>query len=261
MTAKLTGFMKCWSIGFRPALPLVVMPDQSPLLSRRQRRRLAAVLLVVSMLVAAFALPLADWARSLESWNQAQPVAGPVVFVFGAIGAAALFVPGSVIAMVAGYLFGFVAGTIYAQVALSIGAVAAWLAGRFLVRNWAKRRIEKSQILTALDRAVGQKGILVVALARASLVVPYNLFNYVLGATGIRALPYFTGTSLGIVPPTVLYGYLGSLARSIEDIQSGRLTTELPGTAVLVVGVLAVVSAIFVIQRTAARILREQLNP
>lgn len=236
------------------------MPDDSSPDRRRHRRRLAAVSLVTALLLAAITLPLADWATALETWNEAHPSAGPVVFVLGAIAAAALFVPGSLVAMVGGYLFGFAAGTVYGMVALSIGAIAAWLAGRFLVRDWAKRRIEQSQTLAALDRAVGQKGILVVALARASLVVPYNLFNYVLGATGIRTMPYIIGTTLGIIPPTVLYGYLGSLARSIEDIQSGRLTEELPGAPVLVVGVLAIVTAIVVIQRTAARILREQLN-
>ena len=91
-------------------------------------------------------------------------------------------------------------------------------------------------------------------------MVPYNLLNYVLGATGIRAVPYIIGTCLGMIPPSLLYAYLGTLARSIEDIQSGRLDAELPGAPIIVVGVVVVVTAVLVIQRTASRVLREQLE-
>ena len=240
--------------------PVFRMSDSPHQSERRYLRRLLPLGFALALIAAAVFLPLSEWAGALEAWNRGHPVGGAAVFVFGSVLAAALFVPGSIIAMLAGYLFGFVSGAVLALVALTLGAWVALLAGRFLVRDWAKSKIDGSRTLAALDHAVGQKGILVVALVRASLVVPYNLLNYVLGATGIRAVPYIIGTCLGMIPPSLLYAYLGTLARSIEDIQSGRLDAELPGAPIIVVGVVVVVTAVLVIQRTASRVLREQLE-
>ena len=64
-----------------------------------------------------------------------------------------------------------------------------------------------------------------------------------------------------MVPPAALYGYLGTLARSIEDIRSGRLEGELPGVPLIVAGVLVIVTVVVVLRRTASRVLREELEP
>jgi len=237
------------------------MHDEFSQAGRRPGRRYATVAVAVLLLAAAFLLPVAEWATALEGWNRQHPLAGPAVFVAGGVVAAALFVPGSIIAMVAGYLYGLMSGSLLALAALTIGGWAALLAGRFLVRDWARSKIRASRTLTALDRAVDERGFVVVALARASLVMPYNLFSYVMGATGIRARPYVLGTLVGMIPPAALYGYLGTLARSVEDIRSGRLEGELPGVPLIVAGILVIVTVVVVLRRTASRVLREELEP
>jgi uncharacterized membrane protein YdjX (TVP38/TMEM64 family) len=149
-------------------------------------------------------------------------------------------------------------GALLSLAALTVGGWIALLAGRFLVRDWARAKIRSSRRLAALDRAVGERGFVVVVLVRASLVMPYNLFNYVMGATAVNAGPYVLGTLVGMIPPAVLYGYLGTLARSIEEIRSGRLEGELPGLPLIAAGIIVIAIALMVLRRTASRMLLEE---
>ncbi len=54
-----------------------------------------------------------------------------------------------------------------------------------------------------------------VFLLRLSPVVPFNVLNYALSITDLPLRVYVAATAIGMVPPTILYLYLGSLTGSV----------------------------------------------
>lgn len=236
------------------------MPDLSTKPRAHWTRPLLVTALVAALLLVIVYLPVWQWLDAAERWNGAHPIAGPGAFIAASVAAAVLFVPGSLIAMSAGYLFGFLPGIGLGLVAVSAGALAALLAGRLLVRGWAESRIAASARLRALDRAVEDRALLLATLTRLALVIPFNLLNYVFGATAIRKWPYFIGTVVGMVPATLLYVYLGTLAKNFEDIRSGRLEDDLPGGFILGFGLVVVTILVIIVQRAASRALRAELD-
>lgn len=66
------------------------------------------------------------------------------------------------------------------QVGATIGAILAFLLGRFVLREQAQGLFNKFKILKAVDRAIESQGLKLVVLLRLSPVVPFSAFNYVM---------------------------------------------------------------------------------
>ncbi|MGL5796420.1 MAG: TVP38/TMEM64 family protein, partial [Waterburya sp.] len=75
------------------------------------------------------------------------------------------------------------------------------------------------QKFQAIDQAIGREGLKIVLLTRLSPIFPFNFLNYGLGITGVSLKDYVLG-SVGIIPGTIMYVYIGSLAGSIATIGS-----------------------------------------
>ncbi len=216
--------------------------------------------MIVAIVAAMVLLPKDNTLESALAWAREHPAVGGLLFIAAAGFAAVLFVPGSLIAMLAGYLYDFATGSAIAIVAISVGAFAAFLSGRLLVRDWARGQIRARPRLRALDHAVNQQAFVLVLLTRLSFVIPFNLLNYVFGATGVGRGAYFAGTALGMIPPTAIWTYAGTLASDLQAIRSGEAGAALPSGYLLAGGLVALSIAIFTVQRAAARALRERLN-
>ena len=224
----------------------------------RQRLLLAAVFLTVAI-GALILLPLDDWLASAVDWTRVHPVAGVVLFLLISVVGCVLFLPGSVIAMSAGYVYGLWMGSPLALLGLSLGAFAAFMNGRWLVRGWVFSMLESHPRLKALDQAVYSRSFLIVFLTRLSLVIPFNVLNYVYGVTGVKKIPYVVATLLGMIPPAVLWTYLGTLARDFQDIRHGALDADLPGGVILAAGLVMIVAVVVIVHRTASRALNQYL--
>jgi VTT domain len=72
----------------------------------------------------------------------------------------------------------------------TLGAGAAFLLGRFLVRDWVAEKVKNNAIFHSVDLAIGRQGWLIVLLIRLSPVIPFNLINYALALTRIPFLVY-----------------------------------------------------------------------
>ena len=240
-----------------PSHPLSA-PSGDTALSRT--RLLIAVSVLAVLVAASLLLPIDAWLASAETWTEAHPQTSAAFYLAGATVAAVLFVPGSVIAMVAGYLFGLRWGIPLALVGLSVGAAGAFVVGRLLVREWVRARLEARPRLRALDRAVNEQSFAIIALTRLSVIVPFNLLNYVFGVTGARPMSYVAATFIGMIPPTALWTYVGTLAKNLADIRAGQVETELPNGFILVFGVVVIATIVALIHRSASRALAEQLD-
>jgi uncharacterized membrane protein YdjX (TVP38/TMEM64 family) len=185
--------------------------------------------------------------------------AAPVAFIAIYVAACILFVPGSILTIGAGVLFGVVRGSIYVSIGATLGATAAFLLGRYLMRGWVARQIEHNVRFRAIDDAVGREGWKIVALTRLSPVFPFNLLNYAFGLTTVSLLDYVAASWAGMIPGTVLYVYIGSLSGDLARAASGGASARPAGAWVLdVVGFAATVAVAIYATRIGARALREK---
>jgi len=194
-----------------------------------------------------------DAIRALGPW-------GPVLFVPLYVAATVLFVPGVVLTLGAGAVFGVVRGAITVSIAATLGATAAFLIGRYLARAAVARRLEASPRFRAIDEAVGEEGWKIVGLTRLSPLFPFNLLNYAFGVTRVPLRHFVLASWLGMLPGTVMYVYIGSLAgdlATLGQVDRGRTPAE---WALYVVGFAATVAVSVVVTRLARRALDRRIH-
>lgn len=202
----------------------------------------------------------AELLRQALQWINGLGPAGAVAFIALYAAAAVAFLPGSILTLGAGAVFGIVAGTIYAFIGATLGAIAAFLVGRYLARGWVAGKIKDNPKFLAIDRAVGQAGFKIVLLTRLSPVFPFNLLNYAYGITAVSWRDYALA-SVGMIPGTLMYVYIGSLAGSLATLGSASAVThsELQW-ALRIVGMAATVAVTVYITRIARRALAQRIE-
>lgn len=184
-----------------------------------------AVLVIAGLLAALHYLPLQPLLQRTLEWIDGLGARGPFIFVGAYVLATVLFVPGSILTLGAGVLFGPWKGTVIVSIAATLGATCAFLIGRYLARDWVARKIETRPAFKSIDEAVAREGWKIVGLTRLSPVFPFNLLNYAFGLTRVSLRAYFFASWIGMLPGTVLYVYIGSLAGSLAGIGPARTRT------------------------------------
>ena len=187
---------------------------------RRKRGLRAAIALAV---IAAILLGGRELGRNLPSfvaWVDGRGAFGPIVFIAGYAAAIVAFVPGSILTLAGGLIFGLAEGTAYVFVAAVIGSSVAFALARTFARRRVAGWIEGDVRFSAIDRAVAREGRKFVFLLRLSPLFPFSLLNYALGLTRVRIFDYTLG-SLGMLPWTFLYVYLGRVVGDLAAVPSG----------------------------------------
>lgn len=215
---------------------------------------------VFILAAAALLFPITDWLADAIRWIEAHRTIAWLAYILGYIIATVLLVPGSIVTLAAGFVFGLPAGVAIVSAGSIVGATCAFLVGRFLARDWVAGKIAGMPRFRALDRAAGREGFVIVLLARLSPVFPFNVLNYGLGITSVRLRDYFFASWIGMFPGTVLYVYIGSLAKNLAELTSGELETGAAGGALFVVGLLATIGLTVLITRKATRALGAHLQ-
>lgn len=218
---------------------------------------IASLVALVSIL--ARATNIQELLRSGLSWIEQLGFWGPVAFIIVYNLATVLFIPGSILTLGGGFIFGIVWGSIYVFLAATLGATLAFLIGRYLSRNWVAKKIEKYPKFKAIDEAVGREGFKIVFLTRLSPIFPFNLLNYALGVTQVSLKDYVLG-SLGMIPGTMMYVYLGSLGGEMAIIERACYAVNSQASAVnLLINGIGLIATVAVTLYTA-RIARKSLE-
>lgn len=157
------------------------------------------------------------------------------------------FFPGTPFNLAAGFLYDFWFGSLVASLGCVLGALLAFLCGRTIARSWIKTKISKYPKFKAVDWAIRKKGVYIVCLTRLSPLFPFPLLNYAFGITKINILSYFIGTTLGILPATFAYTYLGTLMRNLADMWTATDQKENPNMLLLSLGAIGTLVSIIVI--------------
>jgi uncharacterized membrane protein YdjX (TVP38/TMEM64 family) len=141
------------------------------------------------------------------------PAVMPAAFVLVHMAASLVFVPRSVMAVVAGAVFGVAWGAMWSMVGAMAGAMAGFLIARF-VNDGLISPDEAPGIGKLVQRAVAG-GWQFVMVSRLIPVLPHALVNYVYGLSRIPAGQYALGSFLGMLPQTlalVQFGEAGAAA-------------------------------------------------
>ena len=126
--------------------------------------------------------------------------------VITVVGCVALTLPGVTFAVLAGLLFGPVLGTICCSIATMIGAMAAFLAGRFFLKDSIKPVVMKNRYLKKwLFDEAGKNELFVLMITRLVPLFPYNLQNFAYGVTDIPFTTYSVFSLIFMLPGTAMY--------------------------------------------------------
>jgi uncharacterized membrane protein YdjX (TVP38/TMEM64 family) len=159
----------------------------------------------------------------------------------------------------AGAIYGVVYGTALVSVSSTLGATAAFLVGRYLARGWIAQKIETNPKFKAVDDAVAQEGWKIVGLTRLSPVFPFNFLNYAYGLTQVSLRDYFFASWIGMLPGTIVFVYLGSLAGSLATLGEGERERTPVEWALFGGGLVAAFAVTFYVTRIARRALSKRV--
>ncbi|HEX5751053.1 MAG TPA: TVP38/TMEM64 family protein [Archangium sp.] len=230
-------------------------------MARRIGRWAVAVTAVVALVLALTLLPVDTWLLGLVERIRGMGLAGAVLYVAVYCVATLLMMPATVLTLGAGFAYGPVYGSLLVVVASNLSALASFLLGRTVLRERVGHRIAGQPRFTAVDSAVAAQGFKVVLLLRLSPVFPFSLLNYSLSLTRVRLRDYAPATTLGMLPATVLYVYLGSLVTSVVQLSQGeRPEAGLSGQLLFWGGLGATVLVTVYVTRLARRALDATLK-
>ncbi len=226
------------------------------------RLRIALAAGLVAMIAAgAVLLPVHQYLESFLQWIVRLGPWAPVFLVALDVVVCLLCLPGSAVTLVAGFLWGTAGGSVVASLGATLGATAAFLVSRLMLRGWIERRLAGHPAISAIDRAIGSQGFRVVLLVRLCSLLPYDLMSYALGLTKVSLRRYLLGTWLGRLPEIVFWAYIGSTAKSWADAFAGKVHVGIGGRIFLGLGIAAMIAAMFIVTKIARKALREALDP
>jgi len=141
----------------------------------------------------------------------------------------AFSIPGAVIiTLLGGAMFGLFWGTLLASFASSIGATAAFLIARVLLRDWVQSRFGES--LKPINEGIEKDGGFYLFSLRMVPLFPFFLVNVAMGLTPIRVRSFYFISQLGMLMGTVVYVNAGvELARinSLSGLVSAPVLVSL----------------------------------
>ncbi len=130
----------------------------------------------------------------------------------------ALSIPGAaILTLAAGAIFGLTYGTLIVSFASTIGATLAFLASRFLLKEFFEKKF--SDKLTSINDGIKKDGALYLFTLRLIPAVPFFLVNILMGLTQITTLTFFFVSQIGMLAGTVVYVNAGTQLSQLESPQ------------------------------------------
>ncbi len=233
---------------------MATAPGPSP--STRSRWLLLAAILAAAALLLALGPEEAEIVRRSGEWREGARThlfAAVALFFLAEVVVIGLSLPVGVwLTVLAGFLFGPWVGTAVVNCGATLGAILAFLAGRYVfadsLHRLAATRPRLGRVVARIDRGFREHGAYYVLLLRFSPLVPFWVLNLGLALTPIRLRDFWWASQLGMLPITVVVANAGA---SLAEVSSFRDVVSLRVLAALCL--LPLVP--FVLRHTAGRLL------
>ncbi|MDB5764964.1 MAG: associated Golgi protein [Herminiimonas sp.] len=190
-------------------------------------KRLMLLLLAAAAIAAYFIFDLGrflslDTLRSrqeeLQAFAQMHPWRSAAVFFCIYTLATALSFPGAtILTLAAGAIFGLWRGTLIVSFASTIGATLAFLAARFILRDWIQQRFGAK--LKSFNEGVASDGPFYLFTLRLVPVFPFFLINLLMGLTPMGAWTFYRVSQLGMLAGTLVYVNAGTQLANITSLK------------------------------------------
>ena len=168
---------------------------------------------------------------TVQQYFQAHPWRTGFGFFAAYVAVTGLSLPGAALmTLVAGAIFGLLWGTVVVSFASSAGATLAFLASRFVLRDWVQSRFGRS--LRAVNRGIEREGAFYLFTLRLIPAVPFFAINLAMGLTPMRAATFYWVSQVGMLAGTIVYVNAGTQLAAIES-PAGILSPGLIGAFVL----------------------------
>ncbi len=180
--------------------------------------RLLVFALIAAGIVAFFAFDLKQYftleyfqtqRAAIDAEVQARPLRSALLYFAAYVAVTGLSLPGAAIMTLAGgAVFGLLWGTVIVSFASTIGATLAFLAARYLLRDWVQRRFGDK--LRPVNDGIAREGGFYLFALRLVPVFPFFAVNLLMGLIPIRTWTYYWVSQLGMLAGTVVYVYAGT---------------------------------------------------
>ncbi|WP_300338210.1 bifunctional TVP38/TMEM64 family protein/FAD-dependent oxidoreductase [Accumulibacter sp.] len=203
-------------------------------------RRLLLLAALAGLILAYFVLDLGrflslDYFKSqqqaIEAWRAEQPLKAALAFFVAYVLVTGLSLPGAaVMTLVGGAAFGLFWGLVLVSFASSLGATLAFLASRFLLRDWVQKRF--GDRLRAINAGIDKEGGWYLFTLRLVPVFPFFVINLLMGLTPLKTRTFYWVSQLGMLAGTLVYVNAGTQLAKIDSL-AGILSPGLLGSFVL----------------------------
>lgn len=189
--------------------------------------RIVVVLLFAAALAAFFLLDL-DRYLSLEAlksnrdqlleFTQQHYTSAVTLFLLAYVLQTLFSLPGAaILTLTGGFLFGSLLGTLYVNLGATVGATLAFLAARYVLRDWVEQKF--GHRLGTLQEGFARNAFSYLLTLRLIPLFPFFLINLVSGLTRINVGTYVAATSLGIIPGSFVYAFAGRQLGTIDSLK------------------------------------------
>lgn len=164
-----------------------------------------------------------------------QPIQARLIYSLVYFILASIFLPiAALLNILGGFLFGTLEGVIMVTIITGIAAMVNIWTVRFLFGSFLKKRY--THTFAAFNRAFQKDGISYLFFVRLSGLFPFPIANVLLGLTNVSLYTYFWTTTLGMIPGSILFVYMGkqlATLTSIKDVLSWNILIVFIGSGFL----------------------------
>ncbi len=154
----------------------------------------------------------------LRAFADANFALSAVIFILTYCAVTALSLPGAAILTLAGgFLFGSLWGTLFVNIGATSGAALAFLAARYLLRDWVERKFGNK--LGPIQEGFSKNAFSYLMTLRLIPLFPFFLVNMVSGLTRVSVGSYVAATAIGIIPGSFVFAYAGQQLGSINSLK------------------------------------------
>jgi pyruvate/2-oxoglutarate dehydrogenase complex dihydrolipoamide dehydrogenase (E3) component/uncharacterized membrane protein YdjX (TVP38/TMEM64 family) len=184
----------------------------------------------IGLAAAAFLLMGGQQYLSLDFFRELyaqQPQLTALIYFLIYILVAGLSLPGAaLLTIIGGMIFGLWVGVFIVSFASSIGGTLAFLASRFIFKDWVQRKF--ARYLRPINQGMEKDGGFYLFSLRLVPIFPFWVINLVMGVVPIRASTFYWVSQLGMLAGTAVYVNAGVSLGAVQEFSAaGILTPQL----------------------------------
>ncbi|WP_405404362.1 FAD-dependent oxidoreductase [Paracoccus sp. Ld10] len=154
---------------------------------------------------------------AVGDYQQQRPALVATLFLAAYVAVTALSLPIALwLTLAGGALFGFWTGLLIVSFASAIGATLAFLASRYLLRDWVRARLGARA--KGIEAGLARDGAFYLFSLRLIPVVPFFATNLLMGLTPIRAWTFYWVSQVGMLVGTAVYVNAGTQLAGLDSL-------------------------------------------